>query len=88
MAEDWTVVGRCPLCGGGGADETENLSEADAAARSTDAVLIPLFLYEGKWVCEWCKNREIKRDNSRKLARETRDEDKFFSKIGVKTEVE
>lgn len=47
------VFGVCPICGGRGGDDPD-AGGADAPARDTTGNGLPLFLYQGVYMCELC----------------------------------
>lgn len=82
MAENWNTIGRCALCSNG-TDETENLTEADAPARTTDKTPLPLVFYQDRWLCARCKGIEIRREESRRIAAKAEQNQRFLGESGV-----
>jgi len=86
MSEKFPIIGTCPICGNG-TDETEDLTEADAPARTTDKTPLPLVWYDGRYVCERCKKTEMRKDVSREMASKHNAADRFRARTGHRTRI-
>lgn len=79
--------GICPECGGKGAS-VSSPSSADASARTTAGEDgydpgngIELIKYDGRYICEMCKNRLIADEESLKGAKRQAEEERFRSQV-------
>ena len=76
------IVGLCQVCGNG-TDETVGLTSADAPARTTEKVLLPLVQYKNMLVCERCKKKEQRKSISSNLAQRDMKEQRFLRNAGI-----
>lgn len=81
--DSFPIVGLCQICGNG-TDATTGLTNADAPARTTNKVLLPLVRYNRMYVCERCKKNDERESQSRRVSRQSRNNDKFLRDAGVK----
>lgn len=74
--------GICQRCGGDGRDQTEDLTDADAPARTLIGNGVELEKYDDKLLCNVCIN-ELKADQeSLEDQRKQAEEEKFRMKAG------
>uniref|UniRef100_A0A6H1ZNQ9 Uncharacterized protein n=2 Tax=viral metagenome TaxID=1070528 RepID=A0A6H1ZNQ9_9ZZZZ len=79
-----TIFGKCPICGYAG-DDASDAQRTDADASNSDSGNgVVLIEYQGKVMCEVCKNRLESNEQSKQSAKKHAEEDRFRSRAGFK----
>ncbi len=77
-----TVFGKCPICGGGGAN---NASPGDAfSTEDHTGVGYELVLYNGQYICQMCRKRLMANEESAIKSAKYRSDQEFLERCGVK----
>jgi hypothetical protein len=79
--------GRCPVCGSKGDDKTSGLTSADSTSDTDPGTGVILDNYDGKLMCEICRNRLRADAESKLAARKHSEEEKFRGKAGFKKSI-
>ncbi len=82
MSNSDVRIGVCSVCGMDGRDQTEDLTGADASARSTTGNGVPLEKYKGKLMCPLCVEITKADEESLRDAKKHAEKDKFLGKAG------
>lgn len=79
------AFGKCQICGMDG-DDDPTASGADSSSNISAGNGIELILYQGKYMCDVCKNRLIADEESKRIAANIAQDEKFRQRAGfVKT---
>jgi len=80
--------GICQVCGASGGDQTEDLTSADAEARSATGNGVVLEKYKGKLMCPVCINEAKADSESLQEAKKHASDERFRDKAGFVNTVE
>jgi len=87
--------GICQVCGSKGSPQEDDLTDADAPARTTEGADgydpgngVILMMHKGRLMCEVCKNEDKADVESRNDAKRHANNDRFISKAGFTNTVE
>ena len=81
---DFPMFGICPVCSSDGGDyPAADLTTADSQTNIDETGEgVPLVMYQGRKMCEMCKNRLIADEESIESARRDAEEQRFRSAAG------
>ena len=80
------IFGKCPVCGGGGKDDSDSgsaFSTEDHAGEGYELVY-----YQGKAMCKMCRKRLMAYAEDDINSAKRNEEEAFLKKCGVKQEME
>ena len=81
-----TVFGKCPIHGGGGENDPSPGSAFSTEDHTGEGY--QLVKYQGKWMCNRCKNKLIAHQQDKINLAGHRREQRFRDKVGVKRHME
>ena len=80
------IFGKCPVCGGGGVDDSGSGSQHSSEDHAGDGY--PLVRYQGRLMCKMCKKRLRNNEQSKIAIAKYNENQRFLEKMGVKKNME